>query len=68
MVLKTTFEQCQRWSLIKCTLGVENEEKNSLNFGNKDFNRQDLILGGLNNGISLYFLMLKAVSHVIYNY
>ena len=55
MVLKTTFGQSQRWSLIGCTLGVENEEKNSLNFSNKVFNRQGvLILGGLNSGISLY--------------
>ena len=55
MVLKTTFEQSQRWSLIRGTLGVENEEKNNLNFANKVFNRKDiLILGGLNSGISLY--------------
>ena len=27
------------WSLIRCTLGVENEEKNSLNFANNIFNR-----------------------------
>ena len=34
---------------------VENEEKNNLNFTNKVFNGQDvLILGGLNSGISLY--------------
>ena len=39
VVLKTTFGQSQRWSLIRCTLGVENEEKNSLNFQNKVFNR-----------------------------
>ena len=31
MVLKTTFGQFQRWSLIRGTLGVENEEKNNLN-------------------------------------
>ena len=55
MVLKTTFGQSQRWSLIRCTLGVENEGKDNLNFANKVFNRQDvLILGGLNSGISLY--------------
>ena len=55
MVLKTTFGQSQRWSLIRGTLGVENEEKNKLNFANKVFNRQDvLILGGRNSGISLY--------------
>ena len=38
VVFKTTFGQSQRWSLIRCTLGVENEEKNSLNFQNKVFN------------------------------
>ena len=55
MVLKTTFRQSQRWSLIKGTLGVENEEKNSFNFTKKVFNGQDvLILGGLDSGISLY--------------
>ena len=55
MVLKTTFGQSQRWFLIRGKLGVENEEKNNLNFANKVFNRQDvLILGGLNSGISLY--------------
>ena len=55
MVLKTTFGQFQRWSLIRDTLGVENEEKNNLNFANKVSYRQDvLILGGLNSGISLY--------------
>ena len=53
MVLKTTFGQSQRWSLIRSTLGVENEEKNNLNFANKVFNRDVLILGGLNSGISL---------------
>ena len=54
MILKTTFGQSQRWSLIRCTLGVENEKKNNLNFANKVFNRQNvLILGGLNSGISL---------------
>ena len=30
MVLKTTFGQSQRWSLIRGALGVENEEKNNL--------------------------------------
>ena len=56
MVFKTTFGESQRWSLIRCTLGVENEEKNSLNFQNKVFNRKNvLILGGRNSGISLYF-------------
>ena len=55
MVLKTTFEQSQRWSLIRGALGVENEEKNNLNFANNVFNRKDVsILGGLNSGISLY--------------
>ena len=50
-----TFEQSQRWSLIRCTLGVENEGKGYLKFANKVFNRQDvLIVGGLNSGISLY--------------
>ena len=39
VVLKTTFGQSQRWSLIRGTLGVENEEKNDLNFTNKVFNR-----------------------------
>ena len=44
MVLKTTFGQFQRWSLIRGTLGVENEEKNNLNFANKVFNRQDALI------------------------
>ena len=39
MVLKTTFGQSQRWSLIRGTLGVENEEKNNLNVANKVLNR-----------------------------
>ena len=57
MVLKTTFGQSHRWSLIRCILGVENEGKDNLNFTNKVFNRQDvLILGGLNSGISLYVI------------
>ena len=56
MVLKTTFGQSQRWSLIRVTLGVENEEKNKSIFENNVFNRQYvLILGGLNSGISLYY-------------
>ena len=55
MVLKTTFGQSQRWFLIRGTLGVENEGKNNLNFGNKVCIRYDvLILGGRNSGISLY--------------
>ena len=55
MVLKTTFGQSQWWSLIIGTLGVENEEKNNLNFAKKVFNGLDvLILGGLNSRISLY--------------
>ena len=54
MVLKTTFGQSQRWSLIRGAQGVENEEKNNINCANKVFNRQDvLILGGLNSEISL---------------
>ena len=60
MVLKTFFFfwKFQRWSLIKGTLGVENEEKNNLNFTIKVFNRSDVfILGGLNSGISLYFIL-----------
>ena len=39
VVLKTTFGQSQRWSLIRGTLGLENEEKNNLKFANKVFNR-----------------------------
>ena len=63
VVLKTTFGQSQRWSLSRCTLGVEDEGKNNLNFANKVFNRQDvLILGGLNSGISLYIVLKIAVS------
>ena len=47
MVLKTTFGQSQRWSLIRCTLGVENEGTNNLMFANKVFNGKNvLILGG----------------------
>ena len=56
MVLKTTFGQSQRWSLIRCRLGVENDEKNNFNFANKVLNRYEvLILGGLTSGISLYY-------------
>ena len=59
MVLKTTFGQSQRLSLIRCTLSVENKEKNCLNFQNKVLNRKKvIILGGLNSGISLYILFL----------
>ena len=62
MVLKTTFGQSQRWSLIRGTQGVENEETNNLNFANKVFNRQAvLILGGLKSGISLYMRSYKAL-------
>ena len=58
MVLKTTFEQSQRWSLFRGTLGVENDEKTNLDFAIKVFNRQGvLILGGLNSGISLYYMI-----------
>ena len=39
VVLKTTFGQSQRLSVIRSTLSVENKEKNSLNFQNKVFNR-----------------------------
>ena len=35
VVLKTTFGQSQRWSLIRGTLGVENDEKNKLKLANK---------------------------------
>ena len=38
VVLKTTFGQSQRWSLINGTQVEENEEKNYLNFANKVFN------------------------------
>ena len=55
MVLKTTFGQSQRLSLIRGTLCVENEEMNILNFAKKVFNRSNVLsLGGLNSGISLY--------------
>ena len=37
-ILRPPFGQSQRWSLIRDTLGVENEEKNYLNFANKVFN------------------------------
>ena len=39
VVLKTTFGQSQRWSLVRGTLGVESEEKNNLNYANKVLNR-----------------------------
>ena len=59
MVLKTTFGQSKRWSLIRGTLGIQNEENNNLNLANKVLNREYvLILGGLNSGISLYKLIL----------
>ena len=55
VVFKTTFGKSQRRYLIRGTLRVEIDGKNNLNFANKVFNRQDvLILGGLNSGISLY--------------
>ena len=58
MVLKTTFGQSKRWLLIRGTLCVGNEEKNKSDFANKAFNRQDvLILGGLNSGMSLYYVV-----------
>ena len=60
MVLKTTFGQSQRWSLIRDTLGVENEETSNLSLANKVFNSKNvLILGGLNSGISLYLICFK---------
>ena len=60
MVLKTTFGQSQRWSLIRGILGIENEEKDNLNFANKVFNRSDvLILGGLNSRIPLYLYTVR---------
>ena len=43
---------------------MENEEKNKLNFANKVFNRENvLILGGLNSGISLNFVELIQVGN-----
>ena len=61
MVLTTHFGQSQRWSLIRGTLRVGNEEKNNLNFVNEVLNRSDvLILGGLNSGISLYIGTLSS--------
>ena len=60
VVLKTTFGQSQKWSLIRGTFGVENEEKNNLNFATKVFIRSDVfILGGLNSGISLYLFVIN---------
>ena len=49
-------------------MGVENEDKNNLNFANKVFNRQEvLILVGLNSGISLYlFIYLTPYKHVFF--
>ena len=38
VVLKTTFGQSQRWSLIRDTPCVENEETSNLNLANKVFN------------------------------
>ena len=50
VVLKTTFGESQRWSIIRGTLGVENEEKNNLNFANKVFKRcLNFRTGGLNS-------------------
>ena len=43
MVLKTTFGQSQRLSLIRGTLCVENEEKNNFYFTNKVFNGQEVL-------------------------
>ena len=37
--LEDHFWQSQRWSLIRGTIGVENEEKSNLNFANKVLNR-----------------------------
>ena len=65
MVLKTTFGQSQRWSLIRGTLSVENEEKNNFNFTNRVFNGQDvLILGGLDSRISLYMYLPLFYNHL----
>ena len=36
---QTTFGQSQRWSLIRGTLGVGNEEKNNLHLAYMVFNR-----------------------------
>ena len=70
MVLKTTFGQSQRWSLIRGTMGIENEEKNNLNFVNEVFNRSDvLILGGLNSGIlPVYTLFILTVLCSIFDF
>ena len=66
MVLKTTFGQSQRWSLIRGILGVENEDKNNLNFANKVFNESNvLILGGFNSGILLYQANVFRCSKVV---
>ena len=59
MVLKTTFGQSQRWSLISGTKCVENVDKKNFNFTKKVFNGHDVsTLGGLNSGISLYLCFL----------
>ena len=70
MVLKTTFGQSQRWSLIRCTLGVENEGKDNLIFANKVFNSQDvLILGVLHSGISLLLIsQVRRTESYLYNF
>ena len=55
--LQDHFWQFQRWSLIRGTLGVENEEKNNSNLANNVFDRKDVfLLDGLYSGISLYIL------------
>ena len=51
MVLKTTFRQSQMWSLIRGTLGVENKEKNNLNFASKVL-IDVFISGGHNSEVS----------------
>ena len=64
MVLKTTFGQSQRWSLIRGKLGVENEENNNFKFTNKVFNGKDvLILGGLN---PLLILCYSDINELVY--
>ena len=72
-ILRPPLGQSQRWSLIRGTLGVENEEKNNLNFAIKVFNRLDvIILDGPKSGISLYFTTRvaknkKDIRHVQFN-
>ena len=39
MKFKMKSRDKKRWSLIRDTLGVENEEKNNLSFANKVFDR-----------------------------